>query len=43
MVKRTSSIKIEETIWKEFKVKCIKDGRELSEYVESLLIKELKK
>lgn len=43
MVRKTTSLKVEEELWKKFKIKCITDGNDLSEAIEELIKKELKK
>lgn len=43
MVKKTTSLKIEEEVWKKFKIKCILDGRDISDELEELIKKEIKK
>ncbi len=42
MVRKTTSLKIDEDLWKKVKIKCIKEGKEISEYLEGLLKKDLK-
>ena len=37
MVRKTTSLKIDEDLWKNVKVHCIMDGIEISEYIESLI------
>ena len=43
MARKTTSLKIEEELWKEVKIYCIKNNIEISELVEKLLKKEVKK
>ncbi len=43
MVKKTTSLKIDEDLWKDVKIHCIKNNFEISEFVEKLLKKEVKK
>ncbi|MEI7718513.1 MAG: hypothetical protein WCI72_01490 [archaeon] len=43
MVRKTTSLKIEEELWKKFKIKCIIDGRDISEEIEDLIKEVLKK
>ena len=43
MVRKTTSLKIDEELWKEVKIHCIKTGREISEFLEEILKKEVKK
>ena len=40
---KTTSLKIEEEIWKKFKIKCITLGKDISEYLEELIKEDLKK
>ena len=42
MVKKTTSLKVDEELWKKVKVHCILDGIEISEFIEGLIKKELK-
>ncbi len=42
MARKTTSIKIDEDLWKRVKIKCIKKGKEISEYLEELIKKDLK-
>lgn len=42
MVRKTTSLKIEEDLWKEVKIYCIKNSLEISEFIEKLLKKEVK-
>jgi len=43
MSRKTTSLKIDEELWKKVKIKCIMEGKEISEYIESLIKKDLKK
>ena len=43
MVRKTTSLKIEEELWKEVKINCIKIGKDISEYLEELVKSDLKK
>ena len=43
MVRKTTSLKIDEELWKEVKIECIKKDIEISEYLESLIKKDLNK
>jgi hypothetical protein len=43
MVRKTTSLKIDEEFWKRVKIECIKKDIEISEYVEQLIKKDLKK
>jgi hypothetical protein len=42
MPRKTTSLKINEEVWKEVKIACIKKGQEVSEYIESLIKRDLK-
>jgi hypothetical protein len=42
-VRKTTSLKIEEELWKEVKIYCIQNNIEISEFVERVLKKEVKK
>jgi len=42
MVRKTTSLKIDDELWKKVKVHCIMDGVEISEYIESLIKGDLK-
>jgi hypothetical protein len=42
-VRKTTSIKIEESVWKEAKKHCIDKDKELSTYIEELIKKDLEK
>jgi hypothetical protein len=41
--KKTTSIRISEYIWQEFRILCLKKKIDSSQYIEDLLKKELKK
>ncbi len=43
MVRKTTSLKIEDSLWKEVKIYCIQKGIEISDYLEGLIKKDLKK
>ncbi|MEK6915387.1 MAG: hypothetical protein AABW89_02505 [Nanoarchaeota archaeon] len=43
MVKKTTSIKIEEDIWKEARKHCIDEDMEISLYLENLIKNDLRK
>lgn len=43
MVRKTTSLKIDEEVWKKVKIKCIQDGVEISQFLEDLLKEALKK
>jgi hypothetical protein len=43
MVRKTTSLKIDEELWKKVKVHCILAGIEISEYIETLIKEGLKK
>ena len=42
MVRKTTSLKIDEELWKKVKIKCIEEGIEISEYLENLIKHNLK-
>jgi len=42
MNRKTTSLKIDEEIWKKLKIHCITEDKELSEYLEDLIKKDLK-
>ncbi len=42
MARKTTSLKIDESLWKEVKITAIKRDMEISEYIESLIKKDLK-
>ena len=39
----TTSIKFDPELWKDVKIHCIKENKEISEYLEELVRKDLKK
>ena len=43
MARKTTSLKIDEQVWKDLKIHCIKIDREISEYLEQLIKESLKK
>lgn len=43
MSRKTTSLKIDEELWKEVKIECIKRDIEISEFIEGLFKKELNK
>jgi len=43
MVRKTTSLKVDEEVWKKVKIKCIQDGVEISDYLENLIKQDLKK
>jgi hypothetical protein len=43
MVRKTTSLKVDEEIWKKVKIKCIQDGVDISDFVEELLKEAIKK
>ena len=43
MVRKTTSLKIEEELWKEVKIHCIQIGKDISEYLEEIVKSDLKK
>lgn len=42
MARKTTSLKIEEGLWKEMKIHCIKINKDISVYLEELIRKDLK-
>ena len=42
-MKKTTSIKIDPEIWIEAKIKCLRKGMELGQYIEYLIEKDFKK
>ena len=43
VIKKTTSIKIDPDLWKEVKLYCIKEEIDISNYLEKLIKKDLKK
>ena len=43
MVRKTTSLKIDGDLWKKFKIKCIMDGRDISDEIEDLIKEDLRK
>ena len=43
MVRKTTSLKIDEEIWKEVKIHCIQKDKDISEYLEELIKTDLKR
>ncbi|VVB80273.1 Uncharacterised protein [uncultured archaeon] len=43
MVRKTTSLKIDEDLWKKVKIHCINEGFEISDFVEKTLREELRK
>ena len=43
MARKTTSIKIDDELWKEFKIKAIEKDKDISTYLEELIKKALKK
>ena len=43
MSRKTTSLKIEEGVWKDFKIHCIEKGINISDYIENLIKKEVMK
>jgi hypothetical protein len=37
MVRKTTSLKIDEGLWKKVKIHCIMEGIEISEFIEGLI------
>ncbi len=42
MARKTTSLKIDEDLWKEVKKHCIDQNTEISEYIENIIRKDLK-
>lgn len=42
MVRKTTSLKIDEELWKKVKIKCIQDNKEISDFIEELIKDSLK-
>jgi len=43
MVKKKTSLVIDENLWQDVKIHCIKEKRDISEWLSELIKKELKK
>lgn len=43
MVKKKTSLVIDENLWQDVKIHCIKEKKDISEWLEELIRKELKK
>ncbi|MBU0906846.1 MAG: hypothetical protein KKD18_00340 [Nanoarchaeota archaeon] len=43
MAKKKTSLVIDEDLWQEVKIHCIKERRDISEWMEEIIRKELKK
>ncbi len=43
MVRKTTSLKIEEELWKDVKIHCIQKGTDISDYLEQLIKLDLKR
>lgn len=41
--RKTTSIKIDEELWKYVKIHCVTEGIDISDYLENLIRKDLKK
>ena len=41
MVRKTTSLKIDEDLWKKVKIHCIMEGVEISGYIEKLIEEDL--
>lgn len=41
--RKTTSLKIDEGLWKEVKIHCVTEGTDISDYIEALIRKDLKK
>lgn len=42
MVRKTTSLKVDDALWRKVKIHCINEGLDISEYIESLVEKDLK-
>ncbi len=42
MARKSTSLKIDEALWKEVKIHCIQLGKDISDYLEDLIKKDLK-
>jgi len=42
-LRKTTSLKIDEELWKEVKIHCIKESKEISEYLEEIIKNDLSK
>lgn len=43
MARKTTSLKIDEELWKKVKISCILKGIDISDYLENLIKKDLEK
>ena len=43
MERKTTSIKINPELWKKVKIHCIKEGKDISEYIEELIKNDINK
>lgn len=43
MIRKTTSLKIDEELWRSVKIHCINEKKEISEYIEELIKKDLAK
>jgi len=43
MVRKTTSLKIDEELWKKVKIHCIMKGIDISDYIENMIKEDLKK
>lgn len=43
MTRKTTSLKIEENVWKDVKIHCIQIDKDISDYLEQLIKSDLKK
>lgn len=43
MSRKTTSLKIEEELWKKVKIRCILQGVDISDYLEEIIKKDLEK
>jgi len=42
VVRKTTSLKIDEDLWKEVKIHCIKQGCDISDFIEGIIKKTVK-
>jgi hypothetical protein len=43
MVRKTTSLKIDEEVWKKVKIHCIQSDKDISDYIEELIKRDLEK
>ncbi len=42
MVRKTTSIKVDEKLWKKVKIRCVNKDEDISDYIEKIIKKDLK-